>query len=66
MAPTPVRVIRKNTPQTPCCVFRLFDSNLLGGPRAMKLKHLESALQPVTKYSDLGTDNVNIDLEQYR
>lgn len=32
----------------------------------MKLKHLESALEPVTKYSDVGTDNVNIDLEQYR
>lgn len=32
----------------------------------MKLKHLESALQPVIKYSDLGMDNVNVDLEQYR
>lgn len=32
----------------------------------MKLKHLESALSSVTKYSDLGIDNVNIDLEQYR
>lgn len=32
----------------------------------MKLKHLESALQSVTTYSELGTDKVNIDLEQYR
>lgn len=32
----------------------------------MKLKHLESALQSVTTYSELGTDNVNIELEQYR
>ncbi|CAM9674856.1 unnamed protein product, partial [Choristocarpus tenellus] len=32
----------------------------------MKLKHLESALETVTKYSDLGPSNVNIDLEQYR
>lgn len=40
--------------------------NNLDGLGAMKLKHFESALQPVTKYSDLGTDHVNIDLEQYR
>ena len=32
----------------------------------MKLKHLESALQSVTTYSELGTDKVNIELEQYR
>lgn len=32
----------------------------------MKLKHLESALQQVTRYNDLGTDKVNVDLEQYR
>lgn len=38
----------------------------LGNESRMKLKHLESALQPVIKYSDLGMDNVNIDLEQYR
>eukprot|EP00903_Cladosiphon_okamuranus_P019924 g18311.t1 len=31
----------------------------------MKLKHLESALQSVTTYSELGTDKVNIELEQY-
>ncbi|CAM9549612.1 unnamed protein product, partial [Discosporangium mesarthrocarpum] len=31
----------------------------------MKLKHLESALQSITKYSDLGTSKVNIELEQY-
>ena len=32
----------------------------------MKLKHLESALQSVTTYSELGIDKVNIELEQYR
>lgn len=32
----------------------------------MKLKHLESALSSVTTYSQLGTDKVNIELEQYR
>lgn len=32
----------------------------------MKLKHLESALESVVRFSDLGTDKVNIDLEQYR
>eukprot|EP00752_Nemacystus_decipiens_P010035 g8948.t1 len=31
----------------------------------MKLKHLESALQSVTTYSELGADKVNIELEQY-
>lgn len=45
--------------------FRLWDS--VGSAQArMKLKHLESALSSVTKYSDLGADNVNIELEQYR
>lgn len=32
----------------------------------MKLKHLESALESVVRFSDVGTDKVNIDLEQYR
>ncbi|CAN0267802.1 unnamed protein product, partial [Ectocarpus sp. 8 AP-2014] len=31
----------------------------------MKLKHLESHLQSVTTYSELGAEKVNIELEQY-